>query len=248
MKVSIITVTHNSAATIANCIASVFNQSYPNIEHIIIDGASKDDTVEIIKALPNRVTKIISEPDNGIYDAINKGIHLATGDVIGVLSSNDQFFNLQSVETIVHGFENPEIDATYGNLILHNKHGKTIRVWKSRPYKPGLFAHSWTPAHPTFYCKREIYERHGLYRTDYRIAADVELMLRFIAIHKIKTNFINENLVKMLVGGTSTQGIKSTLIIIKEMKRAFKENKWKFNIAKYLIFKVLKVREFIFKS
>lgn len=248
MKVSIITVTHNSAATIADCIASVFNQSYPNIEHIIIDGASKDDTVKIIKALPNRVTKIISEPDSGIYDAINKGIHLASGDVIGVLSSNDQFFNLQSVEIIARSFEDPKIDAVYGNLLFYNKSGKIVRVWKSCPYKPGLFAHSWTPAHPTFYCKNEIYKRHGLYKTDYRIAGDVELMLRYIAIHRINTIYINQNLVKMQVGGTSTQGLKSTLIISKEMRKAFKEHNWKFNMMKYLIFKVLKLREFIFKS
>lgn len=245
MKISIITVTFNSAATIAACIASVNRQSYANIEHIIIDGASKDGTVEIIRSLPNRVTTIISEPDNGIYDAMNKGIRIATGEVIGMLNSDDQLFSTSSIATIAAGFVEKQVDCIFGNLIFTDNSGKITRIWRSKPFSSGLFTKSWTPAHPTFYCKRNLYERHGYYKTDYRIAADVELMLRFLEVHKISSGFLDELLVNMQAGGVSNQGIKSTITITKELRRAFKENGLPFNLLKYLFFKGAKIREFI---
>ena len=245
MKISIITVTFNSAATIAACIASVNRQSYANIEHIIIDGASKDGTVEIIRSLPNRVTTIISEPDKGIYDAMNKGIRIATGEVIGMLNSDDQLFSTSSIATIAAGFVEKQVDCIFGNLIFTDSSGKITRTWRSKPFSSGLFTKSWTPAHPTFYCKRNLYERHGYYKTDYRIAADVELMLRFLEVHKISSGFLDELLVNMQAGGVSNQGIKSTITITKELKRAFKENGLPFNLFKYLFFKGAKIREFI---
>lgn len=244
MKISIITVTFNSSSTIANCVNSINNQTYLNIEHIIIDGASSDDTIERINSIPNRVSKIISEPDNGIYDAMNKGILLATGDVVGMLNSDDQLFDSTSIEKIVAAFEINPIDCCYGNLVFFNKDGKIIRRWHSKPFEYGLFAKSWTPAHPTFYCKRELYEKYGLYKTNYKIASDVELMLRFLELNHISTFFIDEYLVKMLSGGVSNNGIKSTITITKELKQAFQENNLNFNYAKYLFYKLFKIKEF----
>jgi glycosyltransferase involved in cell wall biosynthesis len=245
MKISIITVTYNSAKTIADCIASVNSQSYPFVEHIIVDGASTDNTIEIIKTLPNRISKIISEPDKGIYDAMNKGISFATGDVVGILNSDDKFFSPQSIEKIVRCFENEKVDAVYGNLIFTDETNKIIRTWNSNPFESGLFAKSWCPAHPTFYCKRVLYEKLGMYKTDYQIAADVELMIRFLEINKINSCFINEVLVNMRVGGVSNQGIKSIITITREMKRAFNENGLPFNLSKYLFHKGLKIRELL---
>ncbi len=247
MKISIITATFNSAATIASCIASVNEQTYSDIEHIIIDGASKDNTLEIIKSIPNRVVKIISEPDKGIYDAMNKGIKLATGDIGGILNSDDHFFNRQSLEKIALGFKNPNIDAVYGNLIFTDESGKLVRTCISKPFKSGLFSQSWSPPHPTFYCKRGLYEKYGLYHTDYQIAADVELMLRFLEVHKIKSHFINDVLINMRKGGVSNQGIQSTVIITKELRKAFKENGLAFNLPKYLFYKGLKTKEYLYK-
>ena len=248
MKISLITATYNSAATIATCIESVNRQTHADIEHIIIDGASKDNTLEIIQSMPNRVVRIVSEPDKGIYDAMNKGIALATGEVVGILNSDDQFYADNALEQIASAFAQTGADCTYGNLVYTNTEGKVVRSWKSRPYRTGLFARSWSPAHPTFYCKTELYRRYGLYKTDYRIAADVELMLRFLEVHGISSHFIDQTLVNMLQGGVSNQGLKSTLIITREMQRAFRENGLPFNLFKYLFCKGMKVKELLFKG
>jgi len=245
MRISIITVTYNSAQTISACIDSVNNQTYPNIEHIIIDGASKDKTVEIIKMQPNKVEKLISERDNGIYDAMNKGITMATGDIIGILNSDDLLYDTNVLEKIANAFQSNNINCCFGNLVFFNQKGEIVRKWHSRPFEKGIFSKSWTPAHPTFYCKKELYEKHGLYKTDYKIAADVELMLRFLEVKEVRSLFLNEYLVKMQAGGISNNGLKSTIIITQEMKRAFQENGLHFNLLKYLFFKALKLKEFI---
>ncbi len=245
MRISIVTVSFNSAITIKECINSINEQSYSNIEHIIVDGASTDNTVDIINSYAKRTPAIISEPDEGIYDAMNKGIRRATGDVIGFLNSDDTLYNKHVVKRIVESFKKNNCDCIYGNLIYSNKEGKTIRKWKSKSYVPGLFAKSWTPAHPTFYCKKEIYNQFGLYKTDYNIAADVELMLRFLEVHKINSHFIDEILVNMLAGGVSNQGLGSTITITKEIIRAFNENNLKLNLPRYLFYKSLKLKEFM---
>ena len=247
MKVSIITATYNSSSTIAGCISSVNNQTWPDIEHIVIDGDSKDNTLNIIRSTPNRVAKIISEPDNGIYDALNKGIGTTEGDLIGILNSDDEFYSSGSVEKIVNSFKREKVDAVYGKLIFTDSRGKLVRIWNSRPFINGLFAKSWTPAHPTFYCTRQLYETFGLYKTNYKIAADVELMIRFMEVHNISTYYIDEILVNMRVGGISNRGVKSTVIITKEIRRALKENGLKFNIAKYLFYKGFKIRQYLTK-
>lgn len=246
LKISIITATYNSSSTIADCITSVNEQTYPHIEHIIVDGLSKDNTLEIIKDIPNRVERIISERDKGIYDAMNKGIKVANGDIIGTLNSDDTLFDSVAIEKIARFFlHNPEIDCMYGNLVFVNESKQIQRRWKSRPFEPGSFARSWTPAHPTFYCKREIFEKFGLYKTDYKIAADVEFMLKVLEVEKVKSSYLNEVLVSMALGGVSTSGLKSTITITKELKRAFKENGLKLNLLKYLFFKALKIKEYL---
>lgn len=249
MKISIITATYNSAAHISNCIASVHEQTCENIEHLIIDGASQDNTLEIINALPNRVTKIISEPDKGIYDAMNKGIKVATGEIIGTLNSDDVLFDKNVIAKVAETFrENPEIECLYGNLVFVNEDGKIVRKWQSKTFQKGLFDRSWTPAHPTFYCRKEVFEKYGLYKTNYKIAADVEFMFRLMELNKVKSYFLDENIVKMSIGGVSTQGFKSTYIITRELQRAFTENGKKLNLLKYLFYKGLKIKEYLVKS
>jgi len=225
LKISIITVTFNSAVSIAGCIASVYEQTYQNIEHIIIDGASKDNTLEIIKSLPNRVSKIISESDKGIYDAMNKGIKLATGDVVGILNSDDFYASDNVLQDIVDTFEEFNSDAVYGNLdfVAPNNINKIIRHWKSSPYLTGSFKKGWHAAHPTFFVRKEVYEKFGLFDTSFNVSADFELMLRFIEKHKIHTCFLDETIVKMRYGGESTGSLKKIIIGNKNVLRAFKK-------------------------
>ena len=245
MKISIITATYNSFQTISDCIASVYDQTYPYIEHIIIDGASNDKTIEVINSQPNRVYKLISEPDNGIYDAMNKGIRIATGDIIGILNSDDLLYDSKVLEQIAYAFQNNNIECCFGNLVFFDKTKKIVRKWHSKSFEKGSFAKSWTPAHPTFYCKKELYEKYGLYKTNYKIAADVELMLRFLEVNEVRSLFLNEYLVKMQSGGASNNGINSTITITKELQRVFRENGLPFNLFKYLFYKTLKLKEFI---
>ena len=245
MKISIITPTYNSEQCIENNIDSVFSQTYKNTEHIIIDGASTDNTIELINKRINNISFCISEKDNGIYDAINKGISLSTGDIIGILNSDDKFHNEEVLKEIVNVFiENPDVYCLYGNLIFLNNSKKLVRVWNSKNFEIGQFVKSWTPAHPTFYCRKSVYDLFGNYKIDYKIAADVEFMFRVLEIGKLKSYFLNKTLVDMTIGGVSTSGLKSTLIIIKEIRRAFRENGYKLNLIKYLFFKFLKLREF----
>ena len=251
--ISIITVAFNSEKTIADTIESVLSQSYKNIEYIIIDGFSKDKTIDIINSYVTKMNqntfkyKIISEKDSGIYDAINKGINLATGDIIGILNSDDYYYDQDVVSKIANAFCD-NVDCIYGNLLYINPVTKKIsRKWISKEYEKGLFFKSWTPAHPTFYCKKEMYEKYGLYRTDFKIAADVELMFRYLEIKQISYKYLNEFMVIMRTGGISSSGIKSTITITKEMKRAFIDNGSKYNMLRYICYKILKIREIIIK-
>ena len=243
MKVSIITISFNAMVTIKKTLLSVANQSYKDIEHIIVDGNSKDNTIDICKSYLH-ISKIISEPDKGVYDAFNKGIKLATGDVIGFLNADDVFFNENSVQEIVNTFSNKEIDIVYGNLDYINKEGKVIRNWISRPYQKGLVKKAWMPAHPTFYCKKEVYDRLGGYNDSFKIAGDFELCLRFLEINNIPSFYLNKKIVKMLVGGISNTGLKSKLTIFKEELRAFKINDISVNPVLFFLYKLKKVKQF----
>jgi len=242
-KISIITICFNSEKTIFKTLESVKKQSFSNIEHIIIDGASNDKTLEICKEYPNSI-KIISEQDNGVYDAFNKGLKLATGDVIGFLNADDTFYNENSIQDIVDAFSNNETDIVYGNLDYVNKEGKVIRNWISRPYEKGLVKKAWMPAHPTFYCKKEVYDRLGGYNDSFKIAGDFELCLRFLEINNIPSFYLNKKIVKMLVGGISNSGLKSKLTIFKEELRAFKINNISVNPVLFFFYKLKKLKQF----
>lgn len=226
MNISIITATHNSSAQIVGCLASVYTQSYQNIEHLIIDGASADNTLDIINSTPNRVTKIVSEPDTGIYDALNKGISLATGDVIGLLHSDDFFSSPQVLSNIAEQFQQKNIDGLYGNLEYVNKSntGKVIRFWKSRDFDYSLLKFGWMPAHPTLFLKKSVYEKHGLFDLQFKIAADYDFMLRVLKDKTLSIKYLPEVITKMRVGGESNKSIKNIIRKSKEDYRAIRKN------------------------
>ena len=244
MKVSIITISYNSSSTIEKTLKSVESQSYPNIEHIIIDGVSSDNTIEICNKF-HHVSKIISELDNGVYNAFNKGLMLASGDIIGFLNSDDVFFCNNSIHKIVNAFKDSRKDIIYGDLEYVNQKGKVIRDWISKPFKKGLMKNSWMPAHPTFYCKKEVYENFGVYNDSFKIAGDFDLCLRFLEVNNVSSFYLNEKLIKMLNGGISNKGIESKWIVLEEQIRALKLNGIEINFLNILIFKIKKITQYI---
>lgn len=235
MKVSIITVVWNNAKTIKYAIDSVLSQTYENIEYIIVDGASTDGTVEIVKSYGDKISKFISEKDKGLYDAMNKGIKLATGDVVGILNSDDFYMNEFVIEKIVKEFEEKSVDSVYADLVFVKPENlnRVVRYYDSSYFNPKKFAYGWMPAHPTFFLKREIYSKQGVFKTDYKIAADFDICARFLYRNKISYSYIKEPLIKMRVGGVSTS-FKSIWINSLEQLRACRENGIKTNIFKIL--------------
>lgn len=231
MKVSIITVVYNGTDTIEDCLCSVLSQDYPNVEYIIIDGASTDGTVEKIRQFdsskfPHTMTKFISEPDSGIYNAMNKGIGLATGEVIGILNADDIYQDAKVVSKIVHQFEQTKADAIYADLVYVNKTNTDAitRYWKSGSYKNGAFLWGWMPPHPTFFVKYNLYQQFGVFNETLRIAADYELMLRFIHKHKASVAYLPEVVVRMRVGGVSNTDFSNRLKAHEESRKAWTIN------------------------
>ena len=226
MKVSIITITFNSAETIEDTIQSVLSQDYPNIEYILVDGASKDGTLEIIERYRNSISTVISERDNGIYDAMNKGVALATGDVIGILNSDDFYADSTVISDIVKTMQRAASDACYADLVYvdRNDTNRIIRSWKSGDYRQGQFLRGWMPPHPTFFVKRSIYEMHGSYALNLRSAADYELMLRFIHKHAISLSYLPRVITKMRTGGQSNVSLKNRWRANREDRLAWKMN------------------------
>ncbi len=247
MKISIITAVYNRADVIEDCIKSVLSQSYKNIEHIIIDGGSTDGALEVIERYRNGISKIVSEPDDGIYDALNKGIRLATGDIIGFLHADDFYAHDKVIERVVEVFLKHGVDSCYGDLLYvdRNNTDRVIRYWKSSPYKLGKFKYGWMPPHPTFFVKRVIYKRYGYFNTDFRIAADYELMLRFLEKHKISTYYIPEVLIKMRLGGASNKSLKNMAIKSYEDYKAWKINNLKGSFLIILLKNVVKIPQFL---
>jgi glycosyltransferase len=227
MKISIITATFNSSATIADCIASVNTQTHVNIEHIIIDCKSRDNTLEIINSSPNRVTQIVSEPDSGIYDAMNKGIGMATGDVIGILNSDDLYADNTVLENVARVLGNTSVDCFHADLYYVKKDNinQIVRYWKSSEFIPGAFSKGWHPAHPTFFVKREVYEKYGIFNLDFTLAADFELMLRFFERYNITSRHLPEAIVRMRLGGKTSKNLKNIIIQNIECYKAFKVNR-----------------------
>ena len=229
MNISLITVTFNSAASLRYTIQSVLSQSYPNIEYIIIDGASKDDTVSIIKEYEPKFygrMRWISEPDKGLYDAMNKGIRMATGDIVGIINSDDFYHRTDVMAKVVNVFQDEAVQTVYGDVRFVNSDNldKTVRYYSSKNFFPKLFRYGFMPAHPTFFTYRRYFEEFGYYKTDYKIAADYELLIRFLYTHKLKSKYLPLDFMKMRTGGASTASIKSNILLNKEIVRACREN------------------------
>lgn len=230
LKVSIITVCYNSQSTIRNTILSVLEQTYDTIEYIIIDGASEDSTVAIINSYENEFNgrmKWISEKDNGIYDAMNKGIYLASGDLIGILNSDDVFFNNMVVEKIVREFDINNYEGVYGDLIYIEKikmNEKVKRQWKAGEFERGSFVKGWHPPHPTLFLRKDVYKKYGIFNTDYKIAADIDFMFRIFEKGLIKTKYIPEIIIKMQIGGRSNKNLISIIRNNIECYRSLRAN------------------------
>lgn len=203
MKVSIITVCLNSAETIEDTIRSILSQGYKDIEYIVVDGGSTDGTLEILTKYQAQISKCISEPDNGIYEAMNKGIKSSTGNIIATLNSDDLYANETIVSQMVKFMQVNDLDAAYGDLIYvdRNNTDHITRIWKPGEYKRGAFYYGWAIPHPTFFCRKEIFERHGYFNNRFQVAADFELMLRFIEKHQIKVGHLPKVIVKMRTQG-----------------------------------------------
>ena len=241
MKISIITICYNSQNSINRTIESVKSQKMNNIEYIIVDGGSSDKTIDIAKS-HTAIDKLISEKDSGIYEAFNKGIKNAQGDVIGFLNSDDTFTDEDSLSLIYDSFDE-NTDCVFGDLIYTNSNNRLKRVWESKPFKNGSFKTGWMPAHPTFYCKKSIYEKYGLYNESYKIAGDFELMMRFLEKYKIRSKHIPKKIVNMRIGGVSNRSIQAKLNILNEEFRAFEENEISVNKLLYLFHKLKKLKE-----
>ncbi len=225
MKISIITATYNSAATVRDTLQCVAAQRYENIEHIIVDGVSKDNTLAIVQEFPH-IAKVVSEKDKGIYDAMNKGVQLCTGDVIGILNSDDFYCNNEVLAKVMAAFNDPAVEAVYGDLqYVHPVDTqKVVRTWKAGKFKKKYFYFGWMPPHPTFFVKREVYERAGLFNISLRSAADYELMLRMLVKHNVQVRYIPEILVKMRAGGMSNASLQNRLKANKEDRMAWQLN------------------------
>jgi glycosyltransferase len=226
LKISIITVTYNSAATLEQTIQSVTGQTYPHIEYIIVDGKSTDDTLKIVEKYKDRISKIISEKDAGLYDALNKGIDMATGDVIGILHSDDFYVNKEVIKKYAVVFSETHCDAVYSDLYYVDKNNtdKIIRKWKSGTYSKNAFINGWMPPHPTFFVKKEAYQRFGKFNLDFKSAADYELMLRFILKNQIQIAYLPEYTVKMRIGGKSNVSVQNRVNANLEDRKAWQVN------------------------
>ena len=226
MKISIITVCLNSTETIEDTIRSVLGQDYKDIEYIIVDGGSRDSTLDILTKYRSRIHKYISEPDNGVYDAMNKGLRIATGEILGFLNSGDIYASETVIGQIVKSIQANNTDCCYGNLeyVAENNPNKTVRRWKSQPYRDGLFKKGWHPPHPTFFAQKSAFAKYGAFNLSYDISADYELMLRFMKKHGIKSCYIPNVLVKMRTGGKSNKNLWQIIKGNIECYRAWEKN------------------------
>ena len=251
MKVSIITATNNSEKTIKDCLESLMSQVYQNIEFIIVDNVSTDMTLELVRSfkIKNKRIKLISEPDKGLYDAFNKGISYASGDIIGFLHSDDIYYDCFSIFNVVNLFREKETDGVYGDLQYVNKQDtkKIVRFWKSTYFDFSLLKKGWMPAHPTLFLKKEVYEKHGKFDLSFKISADYDFMLRILKDDSLKFTYLPYVITKMRVGGASNRSFKNIIQKTKEDYRALRSN----NIGGWfavLIKNISKINQFIVKD
>ncbi len=269
MKLSIITATYNSAETLRDCLKCIKGQTTADIEHILIDGASTDGTLELIKdycsySAPrdphsSPLSRYISEPDNGIYDAMNKGVNLATGEVIGILNSDDFYPDHDTLAKVAQVFEDPQVDVCYGDLLyVAEKSGeareekgegfKIVRYWRSGGFTPGKFYWGWMPPHPTFFVRKSVYDRYGLYNLNLGSAADYEIMLRFLLKHRVKAAYIPEVLVHMRTGGVSNATVNNRIQANIMDRKAWEVNDLKPYPWTMLLKPIRKIPQWFFKG
>lgn len=234
MKISIITICFNSERFLEDAIKSVATQDYPDIEYIVIDGASTDGTVDVINRCTDKIDTWISEKDNGIYDAMNKGVQMATGDVVGILNSDDIYNSHDIVSQVANSFVDQSIEAVFGNIyfVSPDNMDKPVRTYSAKGWHPDKFVWGYMPPHPSFFVRRKWYDKLGLYKTDYRIASDYELLIRFLKVNKLKYKYLPLNMVKMRTGGASTKNLKSNIVLNAEILRACRENNLSTNYLK----------------
>lgn len=249
MKVSIITATYNSASTLESCMESVLNQTYGNIEYLIIDGNSKDKTLEIIQKA-NKIypeIKWISEADKGIYDALNKGVAMASGEIIGFVHSDDFLASKYTVAEVVAMFKKKSIDGTYGDLqyIDPTSRSRVIRNWKSKQYHPRLLKRGWMPAHPTLFLKKAVYKKHGNFNMKYKIASDYDFMLRILLDESLRFSYLPKVLVKMRVGGISNRNLASIYKKSQEDYSVIRRNGLRYPFIVLLMKNISKVQQFL---
>lgn len=253
MTLSIITATYNSAATVRDTFESILSQTYHDIEYIVVDGASTDGTVDIIHEYEPRFNgrmHWISEADKGIYDAMNKGLAMATGDVVGILNSDDFYTSNDILQTVVDVMQHNQVDAVYGDVhyVSPDDLSKCVRYYSSKPFKRGWMRMGFMPAHPSFYCKREVYKKYGTFDLSFKVAADFENLLRLIFMSRIRMAYIEKDFVTMRTGGASTSGWRSHWQITKDHLRALRKNHIYSNVLLLSLRYIYKVWEIMFKK
>jgi len=245
MKISIITVCWNSAATIEKTIQSVASQTYDDIEYIIVDGKSKDSTLDIVKKYPDTVKKWISEPDRGLYDAMNKGIRMATGDYIGIVNADDTFFDETVIQQIADFVKEHAVEVMLGDIVQHNEAGKVLRRYSAKKWLPEKLKIGFMPAHPAMFVRRDVFDRVGAYRLDFKIGADYEWMTRAFLKQGVLWKYSGITTHKMLIGGVSSSGWKSYKKVSEEIKKALQMNNISFSPFRIDTRVVWKVLDFI---
>ena len=249
MKISVITVCYNSATTLIGTLDSVSAQTHPTVEHIVVDGASKDNTKEVMSRHGRHVARFVSEPDNGIYHAMNKGLALATGEVIGFLNADDVYADKGVLAHVGEVMARDNLDALFGDVefVSANDPLHVVRRYRSNNFRPDRIGWGWMPAHPTLFLRRRIFERNGSFHTDYRIAGDFELVARIFHDANLRYRYLPEVMVRMRTGGISTGGWRNTLLLNREVLRACRENGIHTNILKVMSKYPAKLIEFLRK-
>ena len=249
IKFSIVTVCYNSALTIEDTLRSVAAQTWPQVEHILVDGASTDGTLEIVERHRDTLAKVISEPDRGIYDAMNKGVHAASGDVIGFLNADDVYAHQDVLAVVAETMERNHLDALFGDVgFFHSGDpSRLVRRYSSARFRPERIAWGWMPAHPALFLRRDVFQKAGPFRTNYRIAGDFEFVARAFGRHSLRYRHFPQVLVRMRMGGVSTGGWRNTLLLNQEVLRACRENGIPTNMLKILSKYPVKLLEYFRK-
>ncbi|HOI41300.1 MAG TPA: glycosyltransferase family 2 protein [Elusimicrobiales bacterium] len=249
MRISVITACYNSVATLADTLDSVSAQAFDGLEHIVVDGGSTDNTLEIVKTHGKKISRVISGPDKGIYDALNKGIAAATGEVVGIMHSDDVYAGPEVLGKVAELLKATGADACYGDLVYVEREdiSRIVRYWRSGPFEPEWFRRGWMPPHPAFFLRKSVYEKYGLYDLAYPLASDYELMLRMLYRYRVSCVYLPEVLVKMRRGGTSRAGVFNTVRMLRENHRAWKINGLTPSLSTFLLKPLSKLGQYAFR-